>query len=300
MEKIKFQLLVLLLFVMTLGNCQNKEVVIKTTKITDQIYMLKGKGGNIGLFVGEDGAFMIDDQFANSTPNILEAIKKVTEQPVKYLVNTHWHGDHTGGNKNMKNEGAIIVSHENVRKRMSVDTMVRGKTKKASPKDALPVITFTKDMMFHLNGEDVLISHVHNAHTDGDVHIYFTKSNVIHMGDTYFQGKFPYIDLASGGSIDGYIASAEKALLMADDDTVIIPGHMSLSNKKELKAFKNMLITVRNRVKEAINLGKKLEEIKLDKRITKEYETTYNWGFITDEKFRVSVYNSLINSRKTF
>ena len=300
MEKIKFQLVALFLLVMTLGNCQNKEVVITTTKITDQIYMLTGKGGNIGLFLGEDGVFMIDDQFANSTPKILEAVKKVTEQPVKYLVNTHWHGDHTGGNENMKKEGAIIVSHENVRKRMSVDAVVRGKTKKAAPKSALPVLTFTEDMLFHLNGEAILISHVHNAHTDGDVHIYFTKSNVIHMGDTYFQGKFPYIDLASGGSIDGYIASAEKALLMADDDTVIIPGHMSLSNKKELTAFKNMLVTVRDRIKKAIDSGKKLAAVKVDKRITEEYEKAYNWGFITAEKFRVTIYNSLKNSRKSF
>lgn len=291
------QLLGLMLLITSIMNGQKQEVVIKTTKITDQIYMLEGRGGNIGLFIGEDGVFMIDDQFANITPKILKAIKAITNKPVKYLVNTHWHGDHAGGNENMQKEGAVIVSHENVRKRMSIDTVVRGKTKKASPKEALPVITFTKDMMFHLNGEDVLVSHVHNAHTDGDAHIYFTKSNVIHMGDTYFQGKFPYIDLNSGGSIDGYIASAEKALLMANDETVIIPGHRGLSNKKELKAFKNMLVTIRDRVKEDIKKGKTLEEVKGDKKITKEFEKEYSWGFINDEKIRTVIYKSLKNNK---
>lgn len=295
MKKVKIQLSILLLLIATVVNCQKKEVVITTKKITDQIYMLRGKGGNIGLFVGEDGAFMIDDQFATITPKIIAAIKKITDKPVKYLVNTHWHGDHTGGNENMQKQGAVIVSHENVRKRMSVDALVRGKTKEASPKEALPVLTFTKDMMFHLNGEDILISHVHNAHTDGDAHIYFTNSNVIHMGDTYFQGKFPYIDIDSGGSINGYIASAEKAILMSDDETVIIPGHMNLSNKKELISFKNMLVVVRDRVKKAIDLGKNLEEVKADKSITEGYVKDFNWGFINDEKFRTSVYKSLKN-----
>jgi cyclase len=189
------------------------------------------------------------------------------------------------------------VSHENVRKRMSVDNVVRGKTRPASPKEALPVITFTEDMMFHINDEDVLVSHVHNAHTDGDAHIYFTKSNVIHMGDTYFQGKFPYIDLDSGGSIDGYIASAEKVLRLADDDTIIIPGHMNLSNKKELTTFKNMLVTLRDRIKNKISVGKTLSEVKSDKTITQEFEKDYNWRFISDEKIRETIYKSLKTSK---
>ena len=240
---------------------QKREVKIEPTKITESIYMLKGQGGNIGLFVGEDGVFMIDDQFAHLTPKILKAIEKITDKPVKYLINTHWHGDHTGGNQNMSKEGAVIISHKNVRKRMGMESVVRGKTKPASPKEALPVITFTEDMMVHFNGEDVLISHVHDAHTDGDAHIYFTKSNVLHMGDTYFQGKYPYIDLTSGGSIEGYIASAEKALLMIDDTTVIIPGHREISNKNELLAYKNMLVTLRDRVQNKINEGKTVEEV---------------------------------------
>ncbi|TYP96729.1 glyoxylase-like metal-dependent hydrolase (beta-lactamase superfamily II) [Tenacibaculum adriaticum] len=297
MKIIKIQLCVLLVLITSLTYSQNTEVIIEPVKITDNIYMLKGQGGNIGLFVGEDGVFMIDDQFARLTPKILSAIKKITNTPVKYLINTHWHGDHTGGNANMTKEGTIIVSHENVRKRMSVDNVVRGKKRPASPKAALPIITFTNDIMLHLNGEDILVSHVHNAHTDGDAHIYFTKSNVIHMGDTYFQGKFPYIDIDSGGSIDGYITSAEKAIRLADDETVIIPGHLNLSNKKELIAFKEMLVILRDRVQKEIASGKSLEEVKNNKNITKEFEKDYNWSFINDEKIRVSIYKSLKKSK---
>ena len=165
---------------------QKNEINIESTKLSDQIYMLKGRGGNIGLFIGKDAVFMIDDQFAPLTPKILETIKNITTKPVSYLVNTHWHGDHTGGNENMQKEGALILAHKNVRKRMSVDQVIRGKTRKASPKEALPVITFTEDMMMHLNNDDILISHIHNAHTDGDALVYFTNNNILHTGDAYF------------------------------------------------------------------------------------------------------------------
>lgn len=296
MKKIKYTLGICFTFALTLINAQNKEVVIEPVKITDNIYMLKGQGGNIGLFVGEDGAFMIDDQFAVLTPKILKAIKGITDKPVKYLINTHWHGDHTGGNENMSKEGAVIISHDNVRKRMSTESVVRGQKRPASPEEALPVITFSEDMMVHFNGEDVLISHVHNAHTDGDAHIYFTNSNVLHMGDTYFQGKFPYIDLDSGGSIEGYISSLDKALIISDDDTVIIPGHRGLSNKKELEGYKKMLVTLRNRVQTAINKGKTLDEVKQDKSITKEYAEDYGKWFITAEGIRETIYKSLTDN----
>ncbi|SNR16483.1 MBL fold metallo-hydrolase [Tenacibaculum jejuense] len=276
---------------------QKREVKIEPIKITENIYMLKGQGGNIGLFVGEDGAFMIDDQFAHLTPKILKAIRDITPKQVKYLINTHWHGDHTGGNQNMSKEGAVIISHKNVRKRMGMESVVRGKTKPPSPKEALPVITFTEDMMVHFNGENVLISHVHEAHTDGDAHIYFTKSNVLHMGDTYFQGKYPFIDLSSGGSIDGYIASAEKALLLIDDKTIVIPGHRELSNKKELSAYKDMLVMLRDRIKTKIKEGKSIEEVKNDTSITKEYDDKkYGDWFITSEGIRETIYKSLTSN----
>jgi glyoxylase-like metal-dependent hydrolase (beta-lactamase superfamily II) len=293
MKRISTVLTAILLCSSTVLNAQKKEITIETTKLTDQVYMLKGSGGNIGLFIGDNGVFMIDDQFAPLTPKILDAIKKITNKPVRYLINTHWHGDHTGGNENMQKEGAIIVAHKNVRKRMNMEAVVRGKTKPASPKEALPVLTFTEDMMVHFNDDDVLISHVHEAHTDGDAIIYFTKNNVIHMGDAYFQGKFPYIDLNSGGSIHGYIAAAEKVILLSDDETKIIPGHRNVSNRKELMEFKHMLVTLKNRVQKAIDNGKTLIEVEDDETVTQEYKETYGGWFISAEKMRSTIYKSL-------
>ncbi|MFL0110953.1 MBL fold metallo-hydrolase [Tenacibaculum maritimum] len=275
---------------------QKKEVTIETHKVTDKVYMLTGQGGNIGLHIGDEGVFMVDDQFAPLTPKILAAIKSITKKPVKYLVNTHWHGDHTGGNENMRKEGAVIVSHKNVRRRMSVKQFVRGKEKEAASKEALPVITFTEDMMIHLNGEDMLISHVHNAHTDGDAIVFFMKSNVIHMGDTYFQGKYPFIDLESGGSIQGYINAIDKVLLLANKETKIIPGHRKVSNKKELSSYKEMLVVLRDRIKEEIFQGKTLEEVEAAVRITQEYDKKYGGWFISGEGIRKAIYQSLINS----
>lgn len=270
---------------------QKREIKIKTIKLTEQVYMLKGSGGNIGLFIGDDAVFMIDDQFAPLTPKILAAIKKITSKPVTYLLNTHWHGDHTGGNSNMEKEGAIIVAHNNVRKRMSVDQIVRGKTKKAAPENALPVITFSKDMLFHINNDDVFITHTHNAHTDGDAIVYFTNNNVIHMGDTYFQGKFPYIDIDSGGSINGYIAGIEKAILFSNDTTKIIPGHGNVATKADLKPYLKMLKSLKDKIQEEINNGKSLEDVIANKSITKEY-ISFN-GWITEKRIKTAVYNSL-------
>ncbi|MFY0604675.1 MAG: MBL fold metallo-hydrolase [Flavobacteriaceae bacterium] len=275
---------------------QKREVNIISTKLTDNYYMLKGSGGNIGILIGEDGVLMIDDQFAPLTPKILAAIKKITSKPVSYLLNTHWHGDHTGGNLNMSKEGATIVSHENVRKRMSKNQVVRGKIKKASPKEALPVLTFTEDMMFHYNNDDILFTHVHNAHTDGDAIVYFTKNNVMHTGDTYFQGKFPYIDLDSGGSIDGYIDGISKIIMLSDDATKIMPGHGRVANKKELIAYKLMLIDLRNTIKAEIKKGSTLEAVKKNKELTKKYAAFNGW--ITEEKIRTTIYMSLKKHKK--
>lgn len=291
MKKLKQNLLIVLLLITTVVTAQNRDVKIKVNKLTDHVYMLTGQGGNIGLFVGEDGVFMIDDQFAPLTPKILAAIKTVTDKPVSYLINTHWHGDHTGGNLNMAKEGAIIVSHENVRKRMSMDQVVRGRKKKASPKKALPVITFTEDMMYHFNGDDVLITHVHDAHTDGDALVYFTKNNVLHMGDAYFQGKFPYIDTSSGGTIDGYIAGIQKALMLSNNETQIVCGHGKVSKKAEMKLYLKMLKTLRDRVAAEKSKGKSLKEVVANTAITKEYKS-YN-GWITEERIKTAIYNSL-------
>ena len=289
MKSIK--ILLLLFFISTNTNGQKKEVKIEPIKLTDQLYVLKGKGGNIGLFIGQDGVFMIDDQFAPLTPKILIAIKKITSKPIKYLINTHWHGDHTGGNENIEKEGALIVAHNNVRKRMSVDQVVRGKTKKASPESALPVITFTDDMMMYFNNDDVLITHIHNAHTDGDAIIYFTKNNVLHMGDTYFQGKFPYIDLASGGSINGYIDGIEKAILLSNEETKVIPGHGNVAKRSDLKSYLKMLNAIKSNIQKEIDNKATLQEVLVNKAITEGYKSFNGW--INEEKIKTAIYKSL-------
>lgn len=270
---------------------QQSEIKIETTKLSDQIYMLKGRGGNIGLFIGKEAVFMIDDQFAPLTPKILMAIKKITPESVSYLVNTHWHGDHTGGNLNMHKEGALILAHKNVRKRMSVAQIIRGKFRSASPKEALPVITFTDDMMMHLNNDDILISHIHHAHTDGDALVYFTKNNVLHTGDAYFQGKFPYIDLDSGGSIKGYVEGIGKMIALIDDNTKVLPGHGNVSSRTELIDYHKMLVALQARIQQEIEEGKTLEQVKSNKEITKDY--SHYSGWITEEKIRETIYKSL-------
>jgi len=291
MTKHTLILIALLFAVPQFATAQMDQVNITTEKVTDQIYLLKGRGGNIGLFVGEDAVFMIDDQFAPLTPKILAAIKEITPKKLDYLINTHWHGDHTGGNENIGKEGALIVAHNNVRKRMSVESMRRGRKVPAAPKVALPVITFEKDVSFHINGDEVLATHVHNAHTDGDALIYFANNNVLHTGDSFFNTGFPYIDLESGGSIDGYVAGIEKMILLSDEDTKIIPGHGNLASKKDLKVFLEMLKTLRSRVQSAIDKGESLDAVKKDAGITKGYESSAWW--ITEEGIRETIYKSL-------
>lgn len=261
------------------------KVEITTEKVADNLYVLFGSGGNIAIFTGPDGVVMVDDQYAPLSEKIEAAIEKITDQPVKYLLNTHWHGDHTGGNENFGNKGATIIAHDNVRERMSKEQTMKAfsRTVPASPKAALPVLTFSDDMTLHINEEAILAIHVHNAHTDGDALMYFTESNVLHMGDTYFNGRFPFIDLSSNGSIDGIIKAANQALFIIDDDTKIIPGHGAMSNKKELMAYRDTLIGVRTKVKKAVDKGMTIEEIKAAKFL----EGLDDWGsgFINGDRF---------------
>ncbi|MCB0688988.1 MAG: MBL fold metallo-hydrolase, partial [Saprospiraceae bacterium] len=212
------------------------DVIIKTTKVTDHIYMLEGSGGNIGVSIGADGALMIDSQYAPLSDRIKNAIAELTEQPIQMLVNTHWHGDHVGGNENFARLGAMIFAHDNVKERMSKTQLMRFFTKEIppAPEIARPVVTFSDKMSIKCHGEYLLMIHVDSAHTDGDALVYFPESDVLHMGDTYFNGRYPFIDLSSGGSIDGVIAAAEKAIFLTGENTKIIPGHGALSNKEEL------------------------------------------------------------------
>ena len=264
---------------------QTNEVTIETTKLSDNVYMLVGSGGNIGVSAGEDGVFIIDDQFAQLTPKIITAIKAISDKPFQFLVNTHYHGDHTGGNENMAKQGVKIIAHENVRKRL-----MDGE----SSKDALPIITFNDRVNVHMNGEDVNVHHVEHAHTDGDAILYFTQSNVLHTGDTYFRNRYPYIDLKSGGSIDGYIKAVKKGLTLINDDTKIIPGHGEISNKKEYQSFLTMLETLRANVHAEIEKGKTEDEVATNNSITKQYDDLgYGDFFINSERIKRAIYQSM-------
>lgn len=271
-----------------------KKVEIKTIALGNGIYMLMGMGGNIGLSVGDDGVFMIDDQFAPLTPKIKNAIKKLSDKPVRFMINTHWHYDHTGGNENLGNDGVVIVAHENVRERMSKDGFIEAFNKKipAAPKVALPVITFNDSVNFHLNNLDINVIHQSNAHTDGDSIVLFKSANVIHMGDTFFNGLYPFIDGSSKGSVNGMIKSADYVLAISDDKTKIIPGHGPLGDKKSLKTFRSMLITVRDRMQKLKDEGKSLEEI-IALKPNADFDKAWGETFLNPETFLKVLYSAM-------
>lgn len=270
------------------------KVEIKTVKLTDSLYVLFGAGGNIAISVGVDGVFMIDDQFAPLSDKIRVAVKQITAQPVGYVLNTHWHGDHTGGNENFGKTGAVLVAHENVRKRLSKGQMMEFFNRQVppAPHGALPVITFTRDLIFHLNGERMLVTHVDPAHTDGDSIVYFEKANVIHMGDVYFNKMYPFIDNGSGGSVDGVIRAVAQVLKKADRDTRIIPGHGPLSDVAELMAYHDMLVAIRDQVRTLKKGGATLEAV-IAAKPTAAFDEKLGGGFIKPDKFAEIVYQSL-------
>jgi len=280
---------ILLLSIISITCAQNRfdKVSIETSKVGDNVYMLKGAGGNVGVSIGEDGVFMIDDQFAPLSEKLSAAIKKLSDKPVTFLVNTHFHGDHSGGNANFENKGAMIVAHDNVRKRLAEGP----KTAKAG----LPIITFSDDATFYFNNNDIFITHVHNAHTDGDALIYFAQSNVLHTGDTFFNGMFPYIDIARGGSIDGDIEAAKAGLMLINDQTKIIPGHGSVSTKADYKKYHEMLVAIKAGVQKAIQAGKTEDEVAQMEGITAAFYTDVQAKdfFINGEKIRRTVFKSL-------
>lgn len=269
-------------------------VQIQTHTVTKNIYMLEGAGGNIGVCVGENGVFLVDDQFAPLTEKIQKAVAQVSEKPIRFLLNTHWHFDHTGGNENLGKAGAVIVAHENVRQRMSTEQFMKFFDRRvpAAPDIALPVITFTTEIKFHLNGETIEVYHPDPAHTDGDAIVFFRTSNVVHMGDIYFEGLYPFIDLDSKGSIDGVIQAVHYALGQMDGETKVIPGHGPLSNKENLTAYVAMLETIRDRVKKMVAEKKTLEEV-IASKPTADLDAKYGNGFMKPDQFVTLVYKSL-------
>ena len=289
-----FGAIALLIIVAAPAEDDYSKVQIKTEKLTNNIYMLTGQGGNIGLAVGNDAVFLIDDQFAPLAPKIKAAIAKITKKPVTYLINTHYHFDHTGGNENFGKSGALIIAHDSVRYRLSEPQTIDFFKMKipASPPKALPVITVMNDVTFHLNGDEILIFYLPAAHTDGDLFVHFRKSNVIHMGDTFFNKLYPFIDIQSGGSVEGMLNAAESVLSLCDDKTKIIPGHGPLGNIRDLEAYRDMLATVSDRVRAAIKEGKTLEEVVAAKP-TAEFDDVWGKGFLAPAQFVEIVYRSL-------
>jgi len=285
----------ILMFFFLFGTTSNAQrfddVTIETVKVSDHVYMLLGAGGNIGVSVGYDGVFIIDNQFAPLTKKIQTAIKELSDQPIKILVNTHHHGDHTGGNENMQKLGATIIAHDNVRHRLETISKRDGSSE---AKAALPIITFNDELNLHINGEKIAVFHVDHAHTDGDALLYFTKSNVLHTGDTYFKGRYPFIDLKSGGSVNGYINAVKTGLGHINNDTKVIPGHGSLSNKEEYQSFLVMLEDLKSIISAEIKAGKTEEDVTKNETLTKNYDALgYGTGFINSENIRRTFYASL-------
>lgn len=321
------------------GNLVNQSTTTTTPnnvgviRVKDSIYMLTGRGGNIGISVGEDGIFLIDDQFAKASPQIIQRIRNISSKPIEILINTHHHGDHVGGNSNIAELGTMIFSHANARSRMEasfaestdqvshqqkIDSILRGygdklrteEDKKAAtanaeqviidmakakvPAGALPVVSFSRDLTFNYNGEEIKVIHLSNAHTDGDAMIYFTKSNVLHTGDAFFNGTYPYIDTKSSGSLRGYVGGLQQILRIANEDTKIIPGHGKIAAIADIKYTLGMFTYLSAQVEFNVVARKTETEVMAMRNLTKEYdEKGYGDGFITTEKFLKTLYNEL-------
>ena len=273
-------------------------VQVRTTQLSKGVYMLTGVGGNIGLSIGNDGAFLVDDQYTQLSEKILAAVRQLTDKPIRFVVNTHWHGDHTGGNENLANTGAVIVAHENVRIRMSSEQFVAAFNTRspASPPKALPIVTFMDGVAFHLNGEDIHVVSVGPAHTDGDAIIHFTSANVLHMGDTFFNGRYPLIDLSTGGSFEGMVTAATNALRYVNDSTKIIPGHGPLATRADLVKYRDMLATIRDRVAALIKKGKSKEEV-IAAKPTADWDAILGRGNIKPEMLVGFAYDSMKKKR---
>ena len=269
---------------------------IKAEKLNDTTWMLVGAGGNMGLSVGEDAVFLVDDQYAPMAPKIKAAIAAITSKPVKFVLNTHFHFDHTGGNEALGKEGALILAHENVRRRMSADQLIsfvgNSARQAASPKVALPVITVPGAISFHINGEEVHAFHVPAAHTDGDLIVHFKGGDIVHMGDVFFNGSYPFIDAGSGGSPLGVIAAFDRVLALAGEKTKIIPGHGPLADKAALQRTRDMLVTLVGRIQTERRAGKSDEQIRAAQP-TADYDAVWGKGFIKPEQFVQLVLNGL-------
>ncbi|WP_203290925.1 MBL fold metallo-hydrolase [Maricaulis parjimensis] len=274
------------------ASAQQEAPEVTPTDLGDGLYMLTtGIAGNLALLTGEDGAVMVDDQLPNTGELIEGAVVEIAgaEAP-RFIVNTHWHGDHVGGNAHFAERGATIAAHHNIRSRIDAS-----EAEWAQGPAMLPIITFGQDLTFHMNGQTVEVVHVPNAHTDGDAFVYFREADVLHMGDVMFSGLFPYIDLSAGGSVDGYIAAMEQALAMVGEDTRIIPGHGPLSGPAELEASIAMVREAAFRVRTLVEGGADLEALREAEPLA-DLHDDWNWGFISTDRFLQTLYNDAVGN----
>jgi cyclase len=280
-----------------LSVAQPTDVTIVPEQLAPGVSVLFGSGGNIGVSFGPDGTVLIDDQFAPLTPKIQAAVTALGATPVKFLINTHWHGDHSGGNENFGKAGALIMAHDNVRVRMAAPSTRGDKTTPASPAIALPVVTYHDGLSLHLNGDIVRTYHMHDAHTDGDSIVIWQKANVVHMGDLYFNKvTLPFIDLNSGGSAKGMLAAIDKSLKLINAQTKVIPGHGPVATYADLVSYRDMLKTVIDAVQSGIAAKKSLAEIQAMKPAAK-WDTNPQ-AFIKGDSFVATIHTSLTAAPK--
>lgn len=274
---------------------KNNEVVV--TQISGEMYMFAGKGGNIGVSIGKDGVLLIDSKSKQTIDMIVSSINNFSNnKPIMFVINTHWHHDHVGGNEKLNNNGTVILAHENVRERMANKQYVDFLNREflSYPKNALPTITYNETFTLHFNDDQIDIHHISQAHTDGDSIVYFNKNNVIHTGDIFINGRYPFIDHSSGGSIDGIIDGIEKITAIANNETKIIPGHGELTNREKLQDYRFMLKDIRQQVQKMVVNGTSLDTI-IKSNITSKYDPLYSDSFINSQDFLEFVYEDLAN-----
>lgn len=286
MKKIALTSIMTLTFSITAGAQDWDNIQISTTKVTDDLYMLVGEGGNLGVSIGEDGVFLIDDQYAPLTEKILAAIRELSTDEIHFVFNTHYHGDHTGGNENLGKLGIDIVAHDNVYKRLHAEKMA---------KEGLPIITFNDQLTFHLNGMDIKARYYPSAHTDTDSIVYFNGKNVIHMGDTFFNESYPYVDVSGGGSWKGLLSTIKDTINNIDDETQIIPGHGPLTNKAGLILYYDVLMEIHNILEPIAKQELALDAVKKMAPL-KKYDGAYGNGFMDPDTFIGIVYMDILNN----
>ena len=291
--------LVLLSFAAAAQDEDLSKVEMKVIKVSGSVYMLQGSGGNIGASVGEDGIVIVDDEFAPLADRIRAALKGITDKPVRFVINTHWHFDHTGGNEPFS-QTSTVIAQDNVRKRLIAGGTMgnNGSVKfdmKAAPKAALPIITFDHDVSVHLNGEDIRALHYPHGHTDGDSVIFFPQSNVVHMGDDFVTYGFPFVDLRSGGSVEGMIAAMEQVSAQLPADVKVIPGHGPISTLDDVRRYVNMLKETLAVVEKGIKAGKTLDQLKQENVLAPWQK--WNGQFITADEWLITLYNDLTGQK---